>query len=112
MSKNESSFLIQDGQTVVFIGDSITDIGRRDVAVPFGNGYVKMVIDLITAKYPERKITFFNRGIGGDTAPGLRDRWADDVLVHNPDWVSVLIRINDLHRSLDTHPDIPVPPDK
>jgi hypothetical protein len=41
------SFLVQDGQTVVFIGDSITDCGRRDVAAPLGNGYVKFIADLI-----------------------------------------------------------------
>lgn len=112
MSKNGNPFLIQDGQTVVFIGDSITDIGRRDAFSPFGNGYVKIVIDMITAKYPERKITFFNRGIGGDVAPGLRDRWADDVLVHNPDWVSVLVGINDLHRRFNPDPLLHIPVEK
>jgi lysophospholipase L1-like esterase len=112
VSKNESTFLIQDGQTVVFIGDSITDAGRRDVAFPFGNGYVKIVIDMITAKYPERAIRFFNQGIGGDVAPGLKDRWADDVLVHNPDWVSVLIGINDLHRRFNPDPQLHIPVEK
>jgi len=112
VSKSESAFLIQDGQTVVFIGDSITDVGRRDTAFPFGAGYVKMSIDLITAKYPERAIKFFNYGIGGDTALGLRDRWADDVLVHNPDWVSVLIGINDLHRRFNPDSQLHIPVDK
>ena len=95
-SSDNKSFLIQDAQTVVFIGDSITDCGRRDTAVPLGNGYVKIAVDLITAKYPSRRIKFFNKGISGDTAPGLAARWADDVLIHNPDWVSVLVGINDL----------------
>ena len=97
-------FLIQDGQTVVFIGDSITDCGRRAEEAPFGNGYVRMVIDLIRARYPERTITFINEGIGGDTVVGLRDRWHDDVLVHAPDWVSVKIGINDLHRRFNPDP--------
>ena len=110
-SQNKS-FLIQDGQTVVFIGDSITDCGRRDVAAPLGNGYVKMVVDLIAAKYPKRKITFFNKGISGDVAPGLRDRWTDDVLTHNPDWVSVLIGINDLHRQFCPDTQLHIPPKK
>ena len=112
MGKNESTFLIQDGQTVVFIGDSITDCGRGGEFSPFGCGYVRIAIDLITAKYPERKIKYINRGIGGDVAPGLRDRWEDDVLVHNPDWVSVLIGINDLHRCFNPDPQIHVPADK
>ena len=58
-SSDNKSFLIQDGQTVVFIGDSITDCGRRDEARPLGNGYVKMAVDLVAAKYPQRQITFF-----------------------------------------------------
>jgi len=46
-SSDNKSFLIQDTQTVVFTGDSITDCGRRDVAAPLGNGYVKIAVDLI-----------------------------------------------------------------
>lgn len=94
------SLLFRNGQTVVFIGDSITDCGRRDSAFPFGDGYVRMVIDLIAARYPDRRIEYFNHGIGGDTSTGLRNRWGDDVLVHKPDWVSVMIGINDLHQTL------------
>ena len=110
MSNNESSFEVQDGQRLVFIGDSITDCGRRDVAPPLGEGYVKLAVDLITAKYPQRKINFINRGINADVAPGLRDRWSMDVLDHRPDWVSVMVGINDLHRrfSPDLREHIPV----
>ena len=90
----------RDGQTVVFIGDSITDCGRRGAAAPFGEGYVSMCIDLITAKYPERKIRFINKGIGGNTVLDMYERWEDDVIRHKPDWVSVKIGINDLHRWL------------
>lgn len=104
-------FALQDGQTVVFIGDSITDCGRRDTAAPFGNGYVKMVIDLVTARYPERRITFYNEGISGNTVEDLRNRWHDDVLVHRPDWVCVKIGINDVHTVLWNTPN-PISPPK
>ena len=41
---------VQDGQTMVLIGDSITDCGRRaPEAAPFGNGYVAFFIDLVNA---------------------------------------------------------------
>jgi len=43
-SSDNKFFLIQDSQTVVFIGDSITDCGWRDVAAPLGNGYVKIAV--------------------------------------------------------------------
>src|SRR5207249_1109497 len=103
-------FVFQDGQTIVFIGDSITDCGRRDASAPFGSGYVKAAIDLITARYPERDLSFINEGISGNTVQDLHGRWQSDVLAHRPDWVSVKIGINDLHRTLDQTPHA-VPPD-
>lgn len=93
-------FAFQNGQTVVFIGDSITDCGRRDNHFPFGAGYVRQCVDLITARYPERLVRYFNEGIGGNTVEDLRNRWHDDVIVHQPNWLTVKIGINDLHRTL------------
>lgn len=93
-------FLVQDGQTYVFQGDSITDAGRRGAAAPFGSGYAKLTIDLVTAKYPERRITWINRGIGGNRVTQLAERWTDDTIRHEPDWVSILIGINDVHSVL------------
>jgi len=97
-----SGFPVQDGETFVLIGDSITDCGRRDPAVgPLGNGYVAYFVDLVTARHPERRIRFVNRGISGDTVRDLEARWEADVLAERPDWLSVMIGINDLHRTLD-----------
>lgn len=92
-----SDFLVQDGQTFIFQGDSITDTGRRAASAPFGTGYAKLTIDLVTAKYPERDILWINKGIGGNRVTQLAERWTDDVIRHDPDWVSVLIGINDIH---------------
>ena len=36
-----SDFWVQDGETMLFIGDSITDCGRRAAEAPLGNGYVR-----------------------------------------------------------------------
>ena len=107
---DSGNLAIRDGQKVVFIGDSITDRGRRAEAAPLGAGYVRDIVALITCRYPERKIRFINEGIGGDVVTGLRERWDDDLLVHKPDWVSVMIGINDLHRTLRGAPEA-VPPD-
>lgn len=103
-----ADFMIQDGQTVVFAGDSITDCGRRAQSAPYGAGYVQAAITLITARYPERDINYVNVGIGGNTVEDLRNRWHDDVLFHHPDWVTILIGINDMHRSGEAA----IPPDK
>jgi lysophospholipase L1-like esterase len=88
---------IKNGEKILFIGDSITDCGRRDAAAPLGNGYVKLFNDLLIGREPEKRITIINKGIGGDNVVGLKNRWTDDVLRHSPDWLSIKIGINDLH---------------
>ncbi len=99
-----TDFLLKDGQTVVFAGDSITDCGRRAAEAPYGSGYVRHAIELITARYPTLKLNYFNEGIGGNTVVDLQNRWEDDVLRHKPDWITVKIGINDLHRGLANSP--------
>ena len=70
-----NDFWIQDGERMLFIGDSITDCGRRDRAVPLGDGYVSIFTELATARYPERKIEWTNKGIGGNRTTHLVERW-------------------------------------
>lgn len=112
MGSKNAGFAIQDGQTIVFIGDSITDCSRRNEHMPLGNGYVRMAIDLITARYPQLSIRYYNRGINGNTCVDLRDRWDDDLISLKPDWVSVMVGINDLHRFRAEDPAMHVPPEK
>jgi lysophospholipase L1-like esterase len=101
-----SKLAVQDGQTFLFIGDSITDCGRRDVAAPYGNGYVSLAIELITGRWPERNIKYLNKGIGGNRVTDLQSRWHDDVIRHRPEWLSIKIGINDLHSQLGGAPDM------
>jgi lysophospholipase L1-like esterase len=91
---------LQDKQTLLFIGDSITDCGRSDHSKPLGNGYVRFVRDLLIIRQPEKHINIINRGISGNTVVDLRSRWHEDVLQHAPEWLSVKIGINDLNRHL------------
>jgi lysophospholipase L1-like esterase len=95
-----SNFWMQDGETMLFIGDSITDCGRRGAEMPLGSGYVRMVTELTTARYPDRDIKYINKGIGGNRITNLEDRWQDDVFYHSPDKLSIKIGINDLHSHL------------
>jgi len=95
---------LRNGQTVLFIGDSITDCGRRVDQRPLGGGYVKLFADLLAVREPEKRVTIINKGIGGDRVTGLRDRWTDDVLRHKPNWLAVKIGINDLHSVLRGDP--------
>ena len=105
-------FMLQDGQLFLFQGDSITDCGRRGDAAPFGTGYASLVREMVTALYPDRVIAFMNRGIGGNTTTDLKERWDDDVIRHQPDWLSILIGINDIHRYLfNPDPGVQVSPE-
>jgi lysophospholipase L1-like esterase len=96
-------------QTILFIGDSITDAGRREVNVPYGLGYVNMVRDFLLARYPNLQLTVVNRGVGGDTTRNLLARWNADVLAALPDWIALKIGINDVWRAFGDHPADAVP---
>lgn len=91
---------IKNGQKILFVGDSITDCGRRDVNRPLGDGYVKFFKDILIMNEPEKKIDIINKGIGGNTIADLQQRWTDDVIINKPDWLSIKIGINDIHHYL------------
>ena len=99
---------LKNVETILFIGDSITDCGRREPQhAPLGCGYVQMVADMLTIREPKKKITVVNRGIGGNNIADLRSRWHDDVFEIKPDWLSIKIGINDLNQTLNNNADIP-----
>ncbi len=67
-----------------------------------GEGYAMMCAAWISAACPEKNITFINRGISGNRAVDLVSRWDDDCLSLKPDWVSILIGVNDTWRRFDS----------
>ncbi len=91
-------FALKDGDRFVFMGDSITDCGRRDEGTPQGTGYAAITQGLILAQAPTLQVTYFNRGIGGDTTVELENRWQAEVLDLHPTWLSVLVGINDCYQ--------------
>ncbi|MFA6716720.1 MAG: SGNH/GDSL hydrolase family protein [Victivallales bacterium] len=94
------SIQLKSGEKILFIGDSITDCGRRGGEIPYGSGYVKIFRDMFIAREPGKRIEIINKGISGNTAEDLRNRWFDDMLHFKPEWLSIKIGINDLHRFL------------
>jgi len=102
--------VLKDNETILFIGDSITDCGRREPEhQPLGCGYVNMFADMLAVREPEKKINIINTGIGGDTIEDLRSRWVDDALLYKPDWLSIKIGINDCNRWLTEGHDLQGP---
>lgn len=99
--------LIEPGSKLVMIGDSITDFDR---ARPVGEGlrdalgksYVMLVDAMLKAISPQDRIRVVNMGTSGDTTRDLLARWRTDLLDLKPDWVTILIGINDVWRQFDT----------
>ena len=89
-------------ESIEFIGNSITDCGRREPEfTPLGNGYVHGICHLLKAGYPELQLKIINQGINGDRVTNLKARWKSDVLDINPDWLFIFIGINDVWRFYD-----------
>jgi lysophospholipase L1-like esterase len=89
---------------LLFIGDSITDCGRRTDPDALGGGYVRLVRDHLAVKDPANCPAVLNLGISGNKVTDLRDRWARDVLEQKPDVLSVMIGINDVWHSFSPTP--------
>lgn len=83
--------------TLVFAGDSITDSGRdRDDLASLGDGYVSLIAQAVQ----DRGETVVNKGISGNRAVDLENRW-DDILGAGPDVLTVYIGVNDMWRRFD-----------
>lgn len=87
---------------ILFIGDSITDGNRGRDGDPnheLGHGFVFMAAAELGLASPG-SYTFINRGISGHRAAELYGRWEDDALMHEPDLISLLVGVNDVHGML------------
>lgn len=95
---------LTDNDTLLFIGDSITDCGRERPAGyrnGLGNGYVAQINALLGALHPQQRVRVINVGTSGNRVIDLKARWQTDVLDLKPDWVSIKIGINDVWRRFD-----------
>jgi lysophospholipase L1-like esterase len=97
---------LKQGQKLLFIGDSITDCERskpegEGLFDATGRGYVTIVNALLTSVYPELGIRVVNKGISGNTVRDLKARWETDVIEQQPDWLAIMIGINDVWRQFD-----------
>ena len=87
-------------KTFVFQGDSITDAGRsRDNDDYRGNGYPTLVAADMGYRYPGM-FRFLNRGVSGDRVVDINARIRRDLINLEPDYLSILIGINDVWHEL------------
>jgi lysophospholipase L1-like esterase len=83
-------FALQDGDRVVFYGDSIT--AQRL--------YTRFVEDFVLTRYPALQVSFWNAGVPGDNVYGgytgdVPTRLKRDVFPHQPTVVTVMLGMND-----------------
>lgn len=86
LSATADDFALKDGDTVVFLGDSITA----------ARTYTKIVESYTLLRFPQRRIRFYNAGIGGDTAAGALKRLERDVFSRNATVLTVCFGLNDI----------------
>ncbi len=80
-----SDIELESGDTLVFLGDSITHQCL----------YTQYVEDYFYTRYPNRRIHFHNAGVSGDRAADALIRLEDDVLQFKPKYATILLGMND-----------------
>ena len=87
-------------KTFLFQGDSITDVGRvREWEGHLGAGYPAMAAGKIAFNHPG-EFRFVNKGISGERSTGLYTRCMFEMRECNPDYMSILIGVNDVWHAL------------
>ncbi len=76
---------LKDGDTWVFLGDSITHQCL----------YTQYVEDYYYTHFPKMRIHFHNSGVGGDRASDAITRFDEDVAAYKPKYVTILLGMND-----------------
>ncbi len=81
---------------ILFQGDSITDADRsRGNRLSLGYGYPTQVAGLLGKEYPGQ-LEFVNLGISGNRVVDLYARIGEDFIEEAPDFITILIGINDV----------------
>lgn len=83
-------FVVKDGDTVVFYGDSIT--AQRL--------YTRFAEEFVLTRYPSMTVHFVNAGVPGDTVYGgyagvMAERVQRDVAANHPAHITVMLGMND-----------------
>jgi lysophospholipase L1-like esterase len=102
---DEPAYKLQKGDTILFLGDSITAGGVGP------KGYITIIKNTLNEKHPDLGLKFIGAGISGNKVPDLQKRVEKDVVDKKPNVVFIYIGINDVWHGLD-NPAKGTPPDK
>ncbi len=81
-------------KTLLFLGDSITDCNHSFEPENLGFGYVRKISEKLNTS--DNGYKFINKGNDGFTVPAVRRLWKHSCLSLKPDYITILIGINDL----------------
>ena len=84
------SAFFNDGDRVLFVGNSITHMGM------FHNNIYLFHV----TRFPGKSLEIFNKGVSGDVAGGVLNRMYDDILSENPTVAVIMLGMNDVNRGL------------
>ena len=89
---------------ILFQGDSITDAGRSwSNNADLGKGYAHLVEASLGFEEPGQH-EFFNKGISGNRIVDLYARIKADIINLKPDFMSILIGVNDVWHEVGDNP--------
>lgn len=76
---------LEDGDCLVFLGDSITHQCL----------YTQYVEDFFFTRFPQKRIKLHNAGVGGAQAWDALQRFEKDVAAYEPEYVTIILGMND-----------------
>jgi lysophospholipase L1-like esterase len=97
---------LQKNDIILFQGDSITDAGRKKDTTEanslghLGHGYALFATADMLRENPDKNLTVYNKGISGNKAYQLLDRWDTDCIALKPTVVSIMVGVNDFWHTL------------
>lgn len=96
-------------KTILFQGDSITDAARiRENSANLGQGYPNFVAGRLGLQYPG-EYSFINCGISGNRIVDLYARMKCDILNLKPDYMSILMGVNDAWHDINWNNGVSAP---
>ncbi|MFC5407204.1 SGNH/GDSL hydrolase family protein [Cohnella soli] len=87
--------------TYVAFGDSVTQGCMELGVIEYERVYHQIFKRCVEGGFPGTVINVINSGFAGDTANASRSRWQRDVLMYEPDLVTIGFGLNDAHGGPD-----------
>lgn len=79
---------------IVFLGDSVTDAGRKESPNQLGYGYVNVFSEQLNKQ--NQQLNIINKGVDGQFTEQIAQSLHPECIFLHPDYVSILVGINDI----------------